>query len=69
MLVAEIQTGGNRFKKMRYFFRKIAIFVYENHSVSAKNTNFCELCEQDARFQKGGVIFANSAKKTHVSQG
>ena len=43
--------------------------VYENHLISAKNTNFCEFCEKDARLQKGAVIFANSAKKTHVSQG
>ena len=27
-----------------------------------KNTNFYEFCEKDARFQKWGVIFANSAK-------
>ena len=25
--------------------------------------------KKDARFQKGGVSFANSAKMTHVSQG
>ena len=46
----------------RYFFN-------EKHYISANNVNFCELCEKDARFQKGGVIFANCAKKTHVSQG
>ena len=40
-----------------------------NLSISAKNVNFCELCEKDARFQKGDVIFVISAKKTHVSQG
>ena len=33
------------------------------------STRPCEFCEKDARFQKGGVIFANSAKKTHVSHG
>ena len=31
--------------------------------------HFCEFCEKDARFQKGDVISAISAKKTHVSQG
>ena len=46
-----------------------AIIFYENNSISATNVNFCEFCEKDARFQKGGVMFANSAKKTHVSQG
>ena len=40
-----------------------------NLSISAKHVNFCEFCENDARFQKGGAIFANSPKKTHVSQG
>ena len=33
------------------------------------STRPCEFCEKDARFQKGGVIFANSAKMTHVSHG
>ena len=86
MRCGEIQIGGNRFRKILYFLGK-ALFFYENHSISAKNVNFyefcendasfqqggvifCEFCEKDARFQKGGgVIFANSAKKTHVSQG
>ena len=68
MPVAEIQTGGNSFRKIRYLFRKIIIFN-EHHSISANNTNFCEFCKKDARFQKGGVIFANSAKMAHVSHG
>ena len=61
MPVAEIQTGGNSFRKITTF--------YENHYISAKHTNFCEFREKDARFQKGGVVFANSAKMTHVSHG
>ena len=68
MPVAEIQIGGNSFRKILYFLGK-SLFFYENHSISAKNVNFCELCEKDTRFQKGGVMFANYAKKTHVSQG
>ena len=68
MRCGEIQIGGNSFRKIRYLLGEIVIF-YENHSISAKNVNFCEFCEKDARFQKGDVIVANSAKKTHVSQG
>ena len=48
---------------------RISLFVYEHHLFFPKNINFCELCEKDTRFQKGGVIFANSEKQTHVSQG
>ena len=68
MMVAEIQIGRNSFRKIRYSLGKSLCFN-ENHSISAKNVNFCEFCEKDARFQIGDVIFANSAKKTHVSQG
>ena len=68
MPVAEIQIGGNSFRKIRYVLGKI-IICYENHSISVNNMYFCELCETDARFQKGGVIFANSAKMTRVSHG
>ena len=64
MMVAEIQIGGNSFKKVRYFFWKIVIF-YENHSISAKHVNFCEFCEKDARFQKG-VSFLRILRKRHV---
>ena len=69
--------GGGRYFGGRHYFGGPeatisgveAIIFYENHLISAKNVNFYELCEKDARFQKGGVISANSAKKTHVSQG
>ena len=36
------------------------------HTILANNVNFCEFCEKDARFQKGVVIFANSAKTTRT---
>ena len=54
----QILTGGSSFKKIWYILGKSLLF-YENHSISAENANFCE---KDARFQKGGVIFAR--KKT-----
>ena len=57
-----------KFQENHVFFRNIIIF-YENHLIYATNINFCEVCETGARFQKGDVIFANSVKKTHVSQG
>ena len=47
----EIQIGGNSFRKTWYFLGK-SLFFYENHTISAKNTNFCEFCEKDARFQR-----------------
>ena len=69
MPVAEIQTGGNSFRKMPYFFGKSLLFFYGNHLSSAEHTNFCEFCEKDECFQKGGAIFANSAKMTYVAHG
>ena len=49
MRCSEIQIGGNSFMKILYFLGKSSFFN-ENHSISAKNTNFCEFCEKDARF-------------------
>ena len=56
-----------KFQEHPVFFYENRYFFYEHHLISAKHVNFCEFCEKDARFQKGGVISANSAKKTHVS--
>ena len=44
------------------------MFFYGNDLISAKNINFYEFCENDARFQKGDVISANSAKKAAFSE-
>ena len=57
------------FRKVRHCLGKSLRFFYENHLFPAKNVNFCEFCKKDACFQKGGVIFANSAKMAHVSHG
>ena len=68
MPVAEIQTGGNSFNKIRYLFSK-------NHYFLRKSRNFDKLIISSANSAKKthvfrkGVIFANSAKMTHVSHG
>ena len=43
------------FEENRYLF-------YENQVISTQNTNFCELCEKDARFPR--VEFADFAKNS-----
>ena len=44
------------------FSRKI-VFFYENHSISAKNTNFCELCEKICTFSERGCHFCELCEK------
>ena len=68
MPVAEIQIGGNCYKRIQYFFRKITI-VYEKSlnfgeqytflrimrkicTLSERGRHFCEFCEKDARFPR-----------------
>ena len=54
MPVAEIQIGGNSFRKIRYVLGK-SLFFNENQSISTDNAKLCEFCETDARFQRGGI--------------
>ena len=58
MRCSEIQIGGNSFREIRYFSVKSCFF-----------TKIIQFRRKNVHFQKKGVIFANSAKMTHVSHG